>query len=161
MKTAIVYYSLSGNTRSVAQKLSDRLGADLIELVPKKQFPTKGFSKFFWGGKSAVMAERPELLPYSFDASSYDRIILGAPVWAFTITPPLRTFLEEQKDAIREKPISVFLCQSGNGGERVLEQIRSLLGISSFASTVILIDPLTKGVSQQDTLEAFLESFSD
>ena len=29
-----------------------------------KAYPTKGFRKFLWGGKSAVMAEKPKLLPF-------------------------------------------------------------------------------------------------
>ena len=46
MKTAIVYYSMHGNIRYVAKKVADELGADLIELVPKKAYPDKGMIKF-------------------------------------------------------------------------------------------------------------------
>ena len=48
MKTAIVYYSMHGNIRYVAKKVADELGADLIELVPKKAYPDKGMIKFIW-----------------------------------------------------------------------------------------------------------------
>jgi multimeric flavodoxin WrbA len=41
------------------------------------------------------MAETPELEPYTFDASAYDRIVFGFPVWAGIVTPPLRTFIKE------------------------------------------------------------------
>ena len=54
-------------------------------IKPVKTYPKKGFRKFFWGGKSAVMAETPELEPYKFDASSYDRIVFGFPVVKNTI----------------------------------------------------------------------------
>jgi hypothetical protein len=37
-----------------------------------KAYPTKGFRKFLWGGKSAVMAEKPKLLPYKFNADAGD-----------------------------------------------------------------------------------------
>ena len=56
MRTAIVYYSMSGNTAAAAKKVAEGLRADLIEIKPEKAFPDKGFRKFFWGGKSAVMA---------------------------------------------------------------------------------------------------------
>ena len=64
MKTLIVYYSLEGNTRLAAERIAERIGADTLRLAPKKAYADKGFAKFFWGGKSAVMAEAPALLRY-------------------------------------------------------------------------------------------------
>ena len=58
MKRLIVYFSLEGNTEYIANKLADMTGADKLNLVPVKAFADKGFAKFFWGGKAAVMAEK-------------------------------------------------------------------------------------------------------
>ena len=93
MKTLIVYYTLEGNTHYAAKKIASLLDADMLRIKPVKTYPRKGFRKFLWGGKSAVMAETPELEPYTFDASAYDRIVFGFPVWAGNVTPPLRTFI--------------------------------------------------------------------
>ena len=41
MKVAIVYYSMSGNTEYVAKKISEKMDADLIELMPEKEYPNK------------------------------------------------------------------------------------------------------------------------
>ena len=82
MKALIVYYSMSGNTEYAAGRIAGRLGADLLRLEPEKAYPDSGFRKFFRGGKSAVMAEKPRLRPYQFDAGAYDTIIFGFPVWA-------------------------------------------------------------------------------
>ena len=95
MKTLIVYYSLEGNTEYAANKIAEVCEFDTLRLVPVKEYPASGFKKFFWGGKSAVMAETPELEPYMFDADSYDRIVFGFPVWAGNVTPPIRTFVKE------------------------------------------------------------------
>ncbi|ETP71201.1 hypothetical protein UYO_2851 [Lachnospiraceae bacterium JC7] len=46
----------------------------------------------------AHMAEKPELEAYDLDVSAYDEIIFGFPVWAGTFTPPLRTFILENKE---------------------------------------------------------------
>ena len=100
MKTIIVYYSLEGNTEYVANVIAGKLSADVLKLVPKKAYSDKGFSKFFWGGKSAVMAETPELEPYTLDLSEYDQVVIGFPVWAGTFTPPIRTFVKENKAAL-------------------------------------------------------------
>ena len=76
MKSFIVYYSHGENTDFVAKKIADKIGADTLRLVPAKKYPETGFAKFFWGGKSAVMAETPELEPYSVDLDSYEQMYL-------------------------------------------------------------------------------------
>ena len=59
MKTAVVYYSMSGTCEKLARLMEKQMNSDLIQLVPKKAYPDKGFKKYYWGGKSAVMAESP------------------------------------------------------------------------------------------------------
>lgn len=45
MRTAIVYYSMSGNTKYVADKIADRIKdsgeVDIIKIEPKKAYPDK------------------------------------------------------------------------------------------------------------------------
>ena len=144
MKTAVVYYSMLGNTDSVAKKIADELSADLVKIEPVKAYPDKGFRKFFWGGKSAVMGERPELMPYSFDAAEYDRIIFGTPVWASNFTPPIRTFVEENRSALNGKKFAVFMCFSGGGADKAIAKLKTLIGIDEFEAELVLVDPKDK-----------------
>ena len=97
-----------GNTEYAAEKAAELLGADLLRIEPEKAYPDKGFKKFFWGGKSAVMGDKPKLEPYAFDVYSYDLVILGSPVWAGTFAPPLRTFLHQHRDDLRGKRLATF-----------------------------------------------------
>ena len=141
MKTIIVYYSMGGNTQWAAEKIAEQLGADLLRIEPQKAYPDKGFKKFFWGGKAAVMAETPALDPYEFDASAYERVIFGFPVWAGNVTPPLRTFVKENKAAMRNFSKAAFACQSGSGAEKAFEKLKEALGVSSLEAELVLIDP--------------------
>ena len=156
MKTLIVYYSLEGNTEYVAEKIAAICGFELLRLQPVKQYPTKGFKKFFWGGKSSVMAETPELEPYAFDAVKYDRIVFGFPVWAGNVTPPIRTFLKDND--LHDKAIAAFACQSGSGAEKAFHKLKAELGIDAFESELILIDPKTRPDTKNERkLQAFCE----
>lgn len=141
MKTAIVYYSMTGNTDYVAKKISDKIGADLIKIEPKKEYPNKGLRKFIWGGKSAVMGETPALEPYEFDGEKYDFIIFGTPVWASSFAPPIRTFIKENKEKLDGKKFAVFLCYMGGGAEKALEKLEKYLKIDRFEAQLILIEP--------------------
>lgn len=144
MRTAIVYYSMSGNTKYVADKIADRIKdsgeVDIIKIEPKKAYPDKGARKFFWGGKSAVMGEKPALQPYEFSIEKYDRIIIGTPVWASTFVPPLRTFINDNPD-IKDKKIAVFTCFSGGGADKAIDKMKKYIGIEKFEAELILIDP--------------------
>ena len=149
MKTAIVYYSLEGNTEYVADKIKSFTGADTLRLVPKKAYHDKGFAKFFWGGKSAVMAETPELMPYTFDPDRYDQLVIGFPVWAFNVAPPVRTFVAENKEAVRNLKIAAFACQGGSGAEKAFKKLLDCLGQDSFSATMVLNDPMSKAEIDQ------------
>ena len=157
MKTAIVYYSLEGNTKYTADKIADLLKetceVDVLRLEPEKSYPDKGFKKFFWGGKSAVMAETPALKPYEFDATQYDRIIFGTPVWASTFTPPIRTFINDNP-AVKEKQIAVFTCFGGGGADKALAKLRKFLEVEKFTAELILVDPKDNVKEADDALIA-------
>ena len=143
MNTVIVYYSMSGNTEQTARELAARLGAETLRLEPETAYPDKGFKKFFWGGKAAVMAETPRLRPYAFDADAWDQVILGFPVWAGSPAPPLRSFLRDRGAALAGKRVAAFACQSGSGAEKAFAKLEGLLG-RPLAATLVLVDPKTR-----------------
>lgn len=157
MKTAVVYFSLEGNTKLVAEKISEKLGASLIELKCAKAYPTGKVSKFVWGGKSATFGEKPALLPYNFNADDYDAVIIGAPVWASKYAPPLKTFLSEND--ISGKKLGFFVCCAGGKTEKCFEMLKRDAK-NEGAATLRLVDPL-KNPSRtiDDEIDKFCERF--
>ena len=161
MKTAIVYYSMSGNSEYVADKIAEKIEADILRIEPVKAYPDKGAEKFIWGGKSAVMREKPVLQPYEFSAEQYDRIILGTPVWASTFTPPIRTFIKENP-AICGKKIAVYTCYSGGGADKAIEKMRKYLGIKEFEAELILVDPKeNRKVEDDEKIDMFCQRLQE
>ena len=155
IKAAVVFYSMSGNTKYTAERISEFLGAKLIPLMPTKAYPDSGFKKYFWGGKSALMGDRPKLEPYVFDASDYDLIILGGPVWAGTFPPPLRTFVEENRMVLEGKRLAAFFCCSGGPG-KVLEKFSAFLATAKMKQSLVLIDPKDKpSDDNEEKIKAF------
>ena len=144
MKALIVYYSLTGNVDDTARKIAELSGADLLRLEAQKAYPDKGFGKFFWGGKSAVMGEKPALVPYSFDAAAYGLIVFGTPVWAGTFAPPLRTFIADNADALKGKRFAAFFCSSGGDAAKAEQKLSASLGNCAFEAFVSLVDPKDK-----------------
>ena len=76
MKSLVIYYSLEGNTKLIADTIKNELNSDVLELRTKKQYPNKGFKKYLWGGKSVILKEKPKLLNKYIDISIYDKIFI-------------------------------------------------------------------------------------
>ncbi|MDR0676832.1 MAG: flavodoxin [Elusimicrobiota bacterium] len=112
-KVLIVYYSFSGNTKSIAEKIQNITGGDLYKveinqdynnspqlyLISKKQINTKNY---------------PELKNSIPDFSLYDLIFIGSPVWWYTVSPPILSFLS--KANFLGKKIVPFATHGGNIG---------------------------------------------
>jgi len=106
MKVLVVYYSLDGNTKYLAESIAECVGADFLQLKPVKDIKNNKM-KYFFGGKQATMRAKPELQPFDLNSGEYDIIIIGTPVWASTMTPAVRTFLN--KIDLKDKK-SVYLA---------------------------------------------------
>lgn len=110
MKSVIVYYSYGGNTRKIAQMIHDKKGYDLVEIKPVVPY-TNDYQKLVDEEEGKMHQEEVvEIAPIP-DLSSYDKIILGTPVWWYTITPPIRTFLKEE--GLAGKTIVPFATNGG------------------------------------------------
>ena len=157
MKTLIVYYSLEGNTDYAANRIAAAIGCDILRLQPMKAYRDKGFLRIVLGGKSAISGEAPELQDYDVDLSGYERVVFGFPVCAGTFTPPIRTFVQENEEGLKEKSLVAFACQSGSGAETALEKLKALVG-ESFDFTGIFIDPKKK---QSEETDAKIDEFAE
>lgn len=161
MKTLIVYYSLNGNTELTAKQAADAMGAELLKIEPKKNYPDKGFRKFLVGGGDVVAKRRPELEPYSFNPEEFDRIIIASPVWASSPAPAVMTFIEENRDKLMGKRLASIFCNAGGGSEKAAERLKKAIGAESFEAELSLIDPKTRPSEENGALfSAFIEKLT-
>ncbi|MFX0075923.1 MAG: flavodoxin family protein [Candidatus Hermodarchaeota archaeon] len=123
-KILIVYYSLTGSTRFIAETLVEPLEADILELKPLKELNPDSGKKFMWGGAQATMKKKPKLEEIEIDPLEYDLIVLGTPVWAWTINPSIRSFLSMFD--LSGKKVALWTCSAGSGN-RAMEQFKKAL----------------------------------
>lgn len=112
-KVLVLYYSQTSNTKTVAQEIATRLGADIEEIVAVNPYDGD-----FQATIDRCTEEReegiiPEIKPIAADLASYDVIFLGYPVWFGTFAPPVAAFLE--KADLSGKKVVPF-CTFGSGG---------------------------------------------
>lgn len=96
MKTLVVYYSRTGNSRKIAEELAEALDADLEEL--KERANRAGAKGYMLAGRDAMKKRPADLLPLEHDPADFDLVVIGGPCWAGSMCTPTRTYGIEQKD---------------------------------------------------------------
>jgi flavodoxin len=124
MKTLVIFYSYTGHTKAIAQKLAATLNAgaaadpsgggpaDIAEIRDARR---PGMLKsFFVGCPAAIMRKSWPIIPLSADPAAYDKLILLAPIWANNVPPAVNAFLEKLPEG---KAVAVKLISaSGKSG---------------------------------------------
>lgn len=118
MKTLVSFYSKSGNTKKVGELIAKELKADIDEINDKKK--RQGIIRWIMAGRDAF-TKKETSIDNKKNPEKYDLLILGTPVWAGTITPAIRTYLQ------RYKPKKVaFFCTYGGSQAKTFEEMQRL-----------------------------------
>ena len=127
MKTLCVYYTRTNKTKEVAESIARAIGADLAEDTDgKKRSGLLGYI-----GACFVTVKRAAskvALKDGVDLKSYDRIIIGMPVWVEGPCAIGRAFIKKYRDSL---PDNVYYAVTHMGDNDYMSKIKamdSLLG---------------------------------
>lgn len=123
-KTLVVYYSRTGTTKRVAESISKILQCDIEEIVDAKD--RKGMLGYILSGRDAIHKKLAEIKPVRTDLEQYENIIMGTPIWASTISSPIRTFIYQYKNYF--KNVAFFSTQAGEVNESIFKEMEELSG---------------------------------
>ncbi len=141
MQTLVVYYSLTGTTRSVATVLAKELGASLEELhCARYQMNPLGFIK---AGFDSWANRLPHTGPLMHTPSVYDLVVVGAPMWAFRAATPVRAYLRQE--AARFRQIAFFLTLAGAPPEKAFAEMEALAQQAPLATLALSEGDLKTG----------------
>jgi len=121
----VAYFSASGVTAKVAENLSDALGADLFEIVPKVRYTKADLD---WRDKTSRStiemndpASRPEIETLRDNVADYDMIFVGFPIWWYVAPTIINTFLESYD--LAGKKIIPFATSGSSGMGKTNEKL--------------------------------------
>lgn len=112
-KCAVVFYTWGGQTKAMAQKISELTGADMIEIKPEKPYSQDYGTCVKEAKKEFDEKKLPELTEQSFDMSGYDTIYVGGPIWFGTVAAPVAAFLKQTD--LSGKTVMPFVTHGGGG----------------------------------------------
>lgn len=154
MRCLIVYYSLSGNTRKVAERAALDLGADVVEVRAKRYGP--GAFRFLRAAVDSWRGRLPAIEASGGRPEHYDFVLLMAPVWAGHAATPIRAYLAQSRGKF--KRAAFLLTCGGHCPARAFEELSALSGLEP-ETTFTLREQEIKGSSELPTaLASFLAS---
>ena len=98
MKALVAYFSASGVTKKVAERLAGTVGADLFEIEPEVLYTKADLDWMDKNSRSTLEmndpACRPAIKSSVFDMAQYDVVFVGFPVWWYREPSIIDTFME-------------------------------------------------------------------
>ena len=137
MKSLVVYYSLTGKTRLVAQAISEALKATLVEIEERR--PVAMPFVYISGGMRAFMNWGSKIKPVGVDLKQYERIFIGSPMWAYRPAPAINSFIYQTN--FEGRTVVPFFTMGGDQSEKALGNITAKIEkrqgkvVGSFAMT--------------------------
>jgi hypothetical protein len=133
MNALVVYYSLSGITRTVATAVAKELGADLEEIRCERYRP--GFFGSLRAAYDSWAGKLPPIEPLSRAPADYALIVICGPIWVFHPATPLRTFL--RKESANLPDVAFVLTHRESAARQPLREMEELSGHSPKAALVV------------------------
>ena len=124
MKILLVYYSYTGNTKMVAEYLQSRINCDILRLEPQTPYSDDYNSVVIKGQEEVNSRFTPKLKNFDVNLGDYDIVILGSPIWWYTFSPVMRSFLTFND--LNGKKIYAFFTNGGYGLGHSLDDLSEL-----------------------------------
>ena len=140
MKALVVYYSRTGTTRKVAEAISKILKCDIDEIVDTKN--RNGPLGYLISGREAMRKQLTEIKKPKRNPKLYDVVIIGTPVWGFTMSSPVRTYLTQSKGLLKK---AAFFCTHGGMPKTTCRDMEELCGKKAVGSMYIHESEVGKG----------------
>ena len=155
MKILVAYFSASGVTAKVAQKLSEAVGADLFEIKPETPYSSSDLDWNDEHSRSSIemrdVTSRPAIIGEVKDIKQYDLVFVGFPIWWYVAPTIINTFLESYD--FTGKTIVPFATSGGSGMGKTNEKLAP-----SCPGANLLEGAVLSAYSSKEELKAWVES---
>lgn len=116
-KVLVAYFSATGNTKSVAEKLATAINADLFEIIPEQPYTNEDLNWQNDKSRSSVemgdKSSRPKIASKINDISQYNIVFVGSPIWWGREPSIIDTFIESYDFA--DKTVIPFVTSGSSG----------------------------------------------
>jgi len=122
MKTIVLYYSFGGSTKAEAERIAAKNDAVLCSVEETKNRSL--ISAFVPGAPNAMKRKASEIKQIEQDLNSFDRIIIGCPIWGGYPAPAFNSIVELLP---RGKEVELFFCSGGGNTQKSSQGTKDLI----------------------------------
>lgn len=123
-KTLIAYFSYTGNTRKIAERMKEKIECDILEIIPKEKYKGNYNSVVSQGQNEVNMDFRPELESINVNLNDYSTVVLCSPIWWYTLVPVIKSFLGRYD--LKGKKIIPLITNGGYGLGHSMADLKKL-----------------------------------
>ena len=124
--TLVAYFSASGVTKKLAEKVAVALGADLFEIRPEVPYTRADLNWMNRKSRSSVEMQDPSsrvtVAEKVEDMDRYDTLYVGFPIWWYVAPHIINSFLEQYD--LSGKTIHLFATSGGSGMGETVSQLK-------------------------------------
>ena len=120
-KVLIAYYSLSGNTKDVAEAIRSKTGGAPFRIETVQSYPEEYRATTAQAKREINEGFRPELKGKIDNIAQYDIIFIGSPNWWGTIAPAVSSFLADYD--LKGKTVIPFITHGGGGVQNTITDL--------------------------------------
>ena len=126
-KVLVAYYSATGTTQRVAEKIADATGGRMFEIEPEEEYTSADLDWNDKNSRSSIemndMSARPAIKNGVVNLEGVDTVLIGYPIWWDQAPRAVNTFIDSND--LKGKTIITF-CTSGgssiDGSTRTLRR---------------------------------------
>lgn len=126
-KTLVAYFSATGTTEAIATTLAGVTGGTLYEIKPEVKYTAEDLDWTVKTSRSTLEMQdktsRPAIVKDLADASKYETIYIGFPVWWYTAPTIINTFLEAYD--FSGKTVIFFATSGGSTIDKANEEFKA------------------------------------
>jgi menaquinone-dependent protoporphyrinogen IX oxidase len=146
-KVLVTYFSSSGNTKKVAEAIARALSADMEEIQEAHPRPVsirgRGFGNFLSIARSGFHGMSSRSVPIrevQLRPSDYPLVVLGSPVYAGSLSGPMRAYIDKYASQFRS--VAFFVTGEDPARSKILAQMEKAAGIKPVASATFKADEI-------------------
>jgi hypothetical protein len=156
----VAYFSYSGNTRRIAQALTERLrnfcDVEIVEVAPIRKRSYLHWLAYSFVPDSEVEIKNPEM-----ELSCYDAVLLGFPKWTFSC-PPLNRFIRKLRSHNKTR-FYLFMTSGGFDEQRFLHSITHKLTKNGYniVGSLAIKRKQIQGEACSELVDSFVERIQE
>ncbi len=121
MKSLVVYFSRTGNTKKAGEEIASALKADVEEISEEKN--RDGTIAWIKSGFEGMEKKPSEINEPKLNPEKYNIAVIGTPVWAGNMASPVRAYFHRHEGQFKKV---AFFCTCGDSPNKTFVDMQEL-----------------------------------